>query len=275
VPPPWRPLASTKAFAPLRPSLRIRITACPPPLPLTAAHPHLPISPPPPPRPCASTSRIRSIYGRPPRAMDRRSLPPPQLKVHRSLRGSATSSSAAVNRRSQISSPITSLPITALEVCHFWRSATSASARRQWKVLDLLSLLPRSSQWEVRHFWKVRHLLLDPRQKWRGRSATSSSARGKNGVGDPPPHLLPFSRPRLIWKVRRRDSDVEAMAEPHPFSPCLARGGRDGVGWVVRDGGPTCPPCYPRPKSTRIMQPKSEVEAPALSMEVSSLRWCL
>ncbi|ONM16596.1 hypothetical protein ZEAMMB73_Zm00001d003267 [Zea mays] len=31
--------------------------------------------------------------------MDRRSLPPPQLKVHRSLRGSATSSSAAVNRR--------------------------------------------------------------------------------------------------------------------------------------------------------------------------------
>jgi hypothetical protein len=52
-----------------------------------------------------------------------------------------------------------------------------------------------------------------------GRSTTSSSARGKNGVGDPPPHLLQFSRSRLIWKVHRRDSGVEAMAEPHPFSP--------------------------------------------------------
>jgi hypothetical protein len=48
--------------------------------------------------------------------------------------------------------------------------------------------------------FEVRHFL---RSTIFGRSATSSSTRSKNCMGDPPPHLLPFPRPRLIWKVRR------------------------------------------------------------------------
>jgi hypothetical protein len=46
-----------------------------------------------------------------------------------------------------------------------------------WKVPDLLSPLQRtmdfSSHWEVHHPWKVRHLLLCPRQKWRGSQISS------------------------------------------------------------------------------------------------------